>query len=87
MIVLYRYTYRPDTGAVYAILTQKYQSQILLGNMVAGSGSKVSLVGYDGEVQWKAYPNKTITINMPPLAQDTELKWAWAFKFENVLNK
>lgn len=87
MIVLYRYTYRPDTGAVYAILTQKYQSQILLGNVVAGSSSNVSLVGYDGEVQWKAYTNDTIAINMPPLPLDTELKWAWVFKLENVLNK
>ena len=80
-----RYTYRPDTGAVYGALTLKYQSKVMLGNMKVGSGSKVSLLGYDGEVSWKAYPNNTVEITMPPLPLDTELRWAWVFKFENVL--
>ena len=80
-----RYTYRPDTGAVYGALTLKYQFTVMLGNMKLGSGSKVSLLGYDGEVSWKTYPNSTIEITMPPLPLDTELRWAWVFKFENVI--
>ena len=81
----YRYTYRPDTGAVYGTLTQAYQSKVILGNLVVGSSSKVSLVGYDDKVTWEAYTNDTIAISMPPLPLDTELRWAWVFKFENVL--
>ena len=80
-----RYTYHPDTGAVYGTLTQKYLFNVMLGNMKLGSGSKVSLLGYDGEVSWKTYPNNTAEVSMPPLPLDTELRWAWVFKFENVL--
>ena len=84
-IDLYRYTYRPDTKAVYGTLTQAYQSSIVLGNVKLGSGSKVSLVGYTGEVTWKAGANNSVEISMPSLPLDTDLKWAWVFKFENVL--
>ena len=83
--MLYRYTYRPDTKAVYGTLTQVYQSSIVLGNLKLGSNSKVSLVGYTGEVTWKAGANNSVEISMPSLPLDTDLKWAWVFKFENVL--
>ena len=82
-LTISRYTYRPDTGAVYGTLTQKYQSKVML-HLIVGSSSKVSMVGYDGEVSWKTYTNDTIEISMPPLPLDTELRWAWVFKFENV---
>lgn len=82
-----RYTYRPDTGAVYGILTLKYQFSVMLGNIKVGSGSKVSLLGYDGDVSSKTYPNGTLEISMPPLPLDTQLRWAWVFKFENVLQE
>ena len=84
-LTISRYTYRPDTGAVYGTLTLKYQFTVMLGNMKVGSSSKVSLLGYDGEVSWKTYSNNTVEISMPPLPLDTELRWAWVFKFENVL--
>ena len=64
---------------------QKYLFNVILGNVKMRSGSKVSLLGYDGEVSWKTYTNDTIEISMPPLPLDTELRWAWVFKFENVL--
>ena len=80
-----RYTYSPVSGAVYGTLTQAYQFNVLLGNMKIGTGSKVTLVGYNGEVQWKTNANNTIEITMPPLPLDSGLKWAWVFKFENVL--
>ena len=83
-LYLYRYTYRPDTGAVYGILTQVYQSKVFIGAVKADSDSKISLVGYDGEVVWKSGANNTIEISMPFLPLDTELRWAWAFKFENI---
>ena len=58
----------------------------MLGNVKVGSsGSKISLFGYDGAVSWKTYPNNTVEISMPPLPLDTELRWAWMFKFENAL--
>ena len=85
MFLSSRYTHRPDTGAVYGALTLKYQSKVMLGNIKLGSGSKVSLLGYDGDVSWKTYPNSTIEISMPPLPLDTQLRWAWVFKFENLI--
>ena len=70
---------------MYATLTQKYQSEVLLGNVQAGSSTKVTLVGYDGDVALKTDTNNTIAVTMPPLPLDTELRWAWTFKLENVL--
>ena len=85
MFLSSRYTHRPDTGAVYGALTLKYQSKVMLGNIKLESGSKVSLLGYDGDVSWKTYPNSTVEISMPPLPLDTQLRWAWVFKFENLI--
>lgn len=79
-----RYTQCPDTGAVYATLTLKYLSKITLGNINLSSSSKVSLLGYDGEVTCSAGTNNTVEITMPTLPLDTNLKWAWTFKFENA---
>ncbi len=81
----YRYTYSPTTGAVYGTLTLKYQPIVNLGNIKVGTSSKISLLGYDGDVSWMTYPNTTLGISIPPLPLDTELRWAWVFKFENVL--
>ena len=80
----HRYTYRPDTGAVYGTQTLLYQSKVVIGAVKTTSDSKISLVGYDGEVAWKAAANNTIEMSMPFLPLDTELKWAWVFKFENI---
>ena len=82
-LTISRYTYRPDTGDVYGTLTQKYQSKVML-HLIVGSSSKVSMIGYDGEVSWTTYTNDTVEISMPPLPLDTELRWAWVFKFENI---
>ena len=79
-----RYTYSPATGAVYGTLTQKYQFTVMLGSLIVGSSSKVSMLGYDGDVSWTVYTNDTVKISMPPLPLDTQLRWAWVFKFENV---
>ena len=81
----YRYTYRPDTGAVYGTQTQVYQSTVVIGAVKTNSNSKISLVGYEGEVVWKPAANSTIEISMPHLPLDTELRWAWVFKFENIV--
>ena len=69
---------------MYGILTLKYQFTVNLGNIKLGTGSKISLLGYNGDISWKTYPNNTLGIIMPPLPLDSELKWAWVFKFENV---
>ena len=60
--------------------------KVVLGNVKIGaSGSKISLVGYDGQVTWISNAKNNIEITMPPLPLDTELMWAWVFKFENFL--
>ena len=69
---------------MYGILTQKYQSKLLLGCVKTSNSSKISLVGYNGEVTWNVNTNNTVEVSMPFLPLDTELRWAWAFKFENV---
>ena len=79
-----RFTYRPDTGVVYATLTLAYRSKVSIGNVVIGSSTKVSLVGYDDKLSWNGLTNNTIEITMPPLPLDTKLRWAWVFKLENV---
>ena len=50
------------------------------------TNSKISLVGYDGDVIWKTAANNTVEISMPFLPLDTDLQWAWVFKFENIQN-
>ena len=80
----HRYTYRPDTRVVYGTLTLTYQPQVVLGNVKTNSSSKISLVGYDGDVAWKPGANNSVEITMPPLPLDTELRWAWVFKFEAI---
>ena len=81
---MYRYTYRPDTGAVYGTQTLIYQSKLVIGAVKTTSNSRISLVGYDTEVEWKAAANNTIELSMPYLPVGIDLKWAWVFKFENV---
>ena len=69
---------------MYGTQTQVYQSNVVIGALKTNANSKISLVGYDGEVTWKLSANNTIEISMPFLPLDTELTWAWVFKFENV---
>ena len=84
ILYLHRYTYRPDTSTVYGTQTQVYQSTVVIGAVKTNTNTKISLVGYDGDVTWKPSANNTIEISMPFLPVDTELRWAWVFKFENV---
>lgn len=84
LLYLHRYTYRPDTSTVYGTQTQVYQSTVVIGAVKTSTNTKISLVGYDGNVTWKTSANNTIEISMPFLPVDTELRWAWVFKFENV---
>ena len=79
-----RYTYRPDTGAVYGTQTQLYQSTVVIGAVKTNYNLKISLLGYGGELVWKPAANNTIKISMPDLPLDSELRWAWVFKFENI---
>ena len=69
---------------MYGTQTLVYQSKVVIGAVETSVNSKISLVGYSGEVVWKAAANNTIEISMPFLPLDTELKWAWVFRFENI---
>ena len=42
--------YRPDTEAVYGTQTQVYKSNVVIGAVKTNANTKISLVGYDGEV-------------------------------------
>ena len=69
---------------MYGTQTQVYQSSVVIGAVKTNTNTKISLVGYDGEVTWKPSANNTIEISMPFLPVDTQLRWAWVFKFENI---
>ena len=59
---------------MYGILTKVYQSKVLIGAVATNAKSKISLVGYDGEVVWGSGVNNVIEISMPFLTLDTELR-------------
>jgi hypothetical protein len=69
---------------VYGTLTLVYQDKVILGDVKTNSSSKISLIGYDGDVAWKPGANNTVEISMPSLPLDTELRWAWVFKLESI---
>ena len=80
---LFRYTYRPDTKAVYGTLL-KFPSNymVTIGGVKTTSSTKISLLGY-GEVKW-ANSGANVVITFPYLPLDTTLQWAWSFMFENI---
>ena len=72
---------------MYAALTLTFQFNVSLGNLKLAEDSKVSLLGYDEEISWTTGNNNTVVITMPQLPPDTNLKWAWVFKFDKASPK
>ena len=85
MVYTCRYTKNATDSSVYAIVLKWPDDNILtLGSVKTTSNSVVTLLGYD-KVQWKTNTIMgQMEITMPPLPLDTNLKWAWTFKLENI---
>jgi len=81
---VHRYTYNATTKVVYGILLEAPSNySVTIGAVKASSSCTVSLLGYNGDVDWKA-EQAGLTVTLPFLPPDTNLKWAWALKMENV---
>ena len=84
MVYTCRYTKNATDSSVYAIALKWPDNNILtLGLVKTTSNSVVTLLGY-GKVQLKTNTKGQMEITMPPLPLDSDLKWAWTFKLENI---
>ena len=80
-----RYTSKPDT--VYAILLEwPLTDELTLGVPISTSGTQVTMLGYEGEFNWKPATDKGGMIVTFPSIPVSKLpcQWAWALKLENV---
>ena len=71
---------------IYGILLKwPSDNQLFLSDIYnfTTQSSEVSLLGYSGNVFWKHQTN-AIEVKMP-LINPQKLKWAWVFKFTNML--
>ena len=81
---VHRYTYNAGSKTVYGILLQAPSNYtVTMGSVKATSSSNISLLGYSGKVDWKMDETGT-TVTLPFLPPDSNLKWAWTLKLENV---
>ena len=79
-----RYTYNAGSKTVYGILLQAPSNYtVTMGSVKTTSSSNISLLGYSGKVDWKMDETGT-TVTLPFLPPDSNLKWAWTLKLENV---
>ena len=81
----FRYTSKPD--AVYAILLEwPLTSELTLGAPISTSGTQVTMLGYEGEFNWKPATEKGGMIVTFPSIPVSKLpcQWAWALKLGNV---
>lgn len=79
-----RYTSRPSDGSVYAIALSWPESYVFsIGSVTPVTSSfTIDLLGY-GPVNYNL--NTTgLYLLLPPMSLDSELKWAWTFKFNGV---
>ena len=81
----FRYTSKPD--AVYAILLEwPLTDELTLGAPSSTSRTQVTMLGYEGEFNWKPATDKGgIIISVPCIpANQLKSKWAWVFTLVNV---
>ena len=79
-----RYTSKAD--AVYAIALEWPLDELTLGAPISTSGTQVTMLGYEGEFNWKPATDKGgIIISVPCIpANQLKSKWAWVFTLVNV---
>ena len=72
---------------MYAILLEwPLTSELTLGAPISTSGTQVTMLGYEGEFNWKPATDKGgIIVTFPSIpVSKLPCQWAWALKLENV---
>lgn len=82
--LLSRYTYNTGSKAVYGIAL-KYPSDYVLsiGAVKPAQGAKVTLLGWEQDLKW-TYQAPVMNITMPFLPLNSNLRWGWTLRFDNV---
>lgn len=82
------YTRNPSTGYVYAILlSYPADSKVVLGAPVVTSTTKVSMLGYQGNINWiPAAPSQNgLQIDLSSIDQNNlPSSTAWVFRLQDV---
>ncbi|KAL3877688.1 hypothetical protein ACJMK2_035355 [Sinanodonta woodiana] len=74
--------------AVYALLLEWPDSDLLLQSPVTTSYTKVTLLGYNGDLKWKTKSPTGMAILIPTIPfNKMPCEWAWTFKLENLMNQ
>jgi Alpha-L-fucosidase C-terminal domain len=83
---LERYTAKKSVSGttVYAItLVWPRNNKLTLAAAVATPQTTVSMLGYQGTLNWKSRPTGGIVVLIPPIPSDQlPCQWAWVFRLE-----
>ena len=85
LFIVSRYTSKAD--AVYAIVLEwPATTNLTLVNPVATNHTTITMLGYEGEFDWKPAGDKGGIIVIFPAIPVNKLpsKWAWVLKLENI---
>ena len=74
-------------SSVYAIVLNKWPSPtLMLGSVKSSTQSKVSLLGYSGEISQQPVAGGGMKVMVPMIpASMLPCDWAWVFKLEGVM--
>ncbi|XP_021348707.1 alpha-L-fucosidase-like [Mizuhopecten yessoensis] len=78
----------PNGTSVYAIVLDWPDNNVLkLGAPVVSPVSKVSLLGYSGQLTLTPGVGSGVTVTIPPISiNEMKVRWAWVFKFTGLQN-
>ena len=77
--------YTSQSGAIYAIIVSvpNAQSKVILTQPIAGAGATISLLGFNGTINWSSANSKiTIDISNVPFAQNPTFAWGFTFRLK-----
>lgn len=71
-------------SSVYAILPKYPKKEIILKDMQSRAKTQITLLGYNGKLQWKQV-NNNIIVEMPIIPfNEIPCQYAWCLKLENI---
>ena len=78
--------YTSKGGAVYAILLEYPTNQaVYISAPKPNKSTKVTLLGYDGQINWSSPAEGGIEIDLSNVDQSKlASQWAWSFKLVNL---
>ena len=84
-----RYTSKKGSAGttVYAISLTWPRSSLVLGAPRVSPDTKVTLLGYQGNISYKKHASGGIELEIPLIyMDDIPCQWAWSFKITDVIN-